>query len=180
MEVDKKRAAVFFDRDGTLMEEVCFCRSPLDVHVIPGMCQSLRQLRMQGWLVFIITNQSGIAYGKIALSEYEAVHCELLRQLDYQIDATYFCPEPSNQGMTGRRKPNIGMVLEATKMYSVDLSQSYFIGDRATDVECGKQAGMQSFLVATGYGVHNLSCCADRCFENAVAAVDFILHKSTL
>jgi len=176
-----KQPAVFFDRDGTLMEEVHFCHDPNDVHVIPGLCGSLRRLRMCGWLVFVVTNQSGIAYGKISLSEYEAVHCELMRQLDYQVDATYFCPVIPDEGIEEqRRKPDIGMILEATKTFSIDLPRSYLIGDKATDIECGKQAGMTSLLVTTGYGTQHLSCGADKIFENAVSAVDFILRKSAL
>jgi D-glycero-D-manno-heptose 1,7-bisphosphate phosphatase len=176
---NNKQPAVFFDRDGTLMKEVHFCHDPADVHATPGMCESLRRLRICGWLVFVVTNQSGVAYGKISLSEYEAVHCELMRQLDYQVDATYFCPAISD-GIEQRRKPNIGMILEATKMFSVDLPHSYFIGDKATDIECGKRAGMTSLLVTTGYGAQHLGCGADKIFENAVAATDFILHQSVL
>jgi D-glycero-D-manno-heptose 1,7-bisphosphate phosphatase len=178
-ESNNKRPAVFFDRDGTLMKEVHFCHDPANVHAIPGMCGSLRRLRMRGWLVFVVTNQSGIAYGKLSLSEYEAVHCELMRQLDYQVDATYFCPAVP-EGIERRRKPDIGMILEATKAFSVDLPHSYFIGDKATDIECGKRAGMTSLLVTTGYGTQHLSCGADKIFENAVAAIDFILRKSAL
>ncbi|QQY08297.1 MAG: HAD-IIIA family hydrolase [Candidatus Xiphinematobacter sp.] len=174
----KKQPAVFFDRDGTLMKEVHFCRNPADVHAIPGMCESLRRLRICGRLVFIVTNQSGVAYGRISLSEYEAVHCELMRQLDYQVDATYFCP--ISNGTEQRRKPNIGMILEATKIFSVDLLHSYFVGDKATDIECGKRAGMTSLLVTTGYGTQHLSCGADKIFENAVAATDFILRQPVL
>jgi len=171
-----KRRAVFFDRDGTLMEEVHFCNNPAHVRTFPGMKDALAQLREAGWLIFVITNQSGMTRGIVSQPQYEAVHKELLRQLDHQIDATYFCPELSE---SPRRKPNIGMVLEAASDFPVNLSQSYFIGDKASDIECGKRAGMRTILVSTGYGVQNQNCGADYLFSDALAAANFILKMSS-
>lgn len=175
MKNDKKRRAVFFDRDGTLMEEVNFCNRATDVRIFPGMREALTALRNSQWFIFVITNQSGIARGKISPSQYEAVHQELLRQLDHQVDAAYFCPDILEGP---RRKPNIGMVLEATADFPVDLAGSYFVGDKSIDIECGKRAGMQTILVNTGYGAQYQDCGADYLFPDAVAAANFIL-KST-
>ncbi len=172
-----KRPAVFFDRDGTLMDEVDFCNDPAAVRALPGMKEALTELRNAGWLIFIITNQSGIARGKISSAQYEAVHKELLHQLDYQIDATYFCPDlpPSP-----RRKPQIGMVLDATRDFPVNLAQSYFVGDKEMDIECGKRSGMHSILVTSGYGDRYRDCGADYLFPDAVAAAKFILRGKFL
>jgi len=143
--------AVFFDRDGTLMEEVHYCGDPARVRVLPGVSEALRQLKEAGFRTFVITNQSGIGRGLITEAQYHAVQEELLRQIGAgAIDATYFCPDPPAAPST-RRKPEPGMVLEAAAAYDIDLASSYFIGDKSTDIECGRRAGTRTILVLTGY-----------------------------
>ena len=143
--------AVFFDRDGTLMEEVHYCGDPARVRVFPGVPRALRKLKEAGLRTFVITNQSGIGRGLITEAQYHAVQEELLRQIGAgSIDATYFCPDPPAAPST-RRKPEPGMVLEAAAAYDIDLASSYFIGDKSTDIECGRRAGTRTILVLTGY-----------------------------
>ena len=146
-----KRPAVFFDRDGTLIEEVRYCSDPANVHVYPGVPDALRQLKAAGFALFVITNQAGIGRGLFTEAEYHAVQAEFLRQAEGLIDATYYCPDapavPSN-----RRKPEPGMVLEAAADHAIDLAQSYFVGDKAVDIECGRRAGTRTIQVLTGYG----------------------------
>ena len=143
--------AVFFDRDGTLMEEVHYCGDPARVRVFPGVSEALRKLKEAGLLTFIITNQSGIARGLITEAQYHAVQEELLRQIGAgSIDAAYFCADPPAAPST-RRKPEPGMVLEAAAAYDIDLPRSYFIGDKSADIECGQRAGTRTILVLTGY-----------------------------
>jgi D-glycero-D-manno-heptose 1,7-bisphosphate phosphatase len=144
--------AVFFDRDGTLMDEVHYCADPAKVRVFPGVPEALRKLKEAGFRTFVITNQSGIGRGLITEAQYQAVQEELLRQIGAGvIDATYFCPDPPEVPST-RRKPQPGMVLEAAAAYDIDLAQSYFIGDKSADIECGRRAGTRTILVLTGYG----------------------------
>jgi D-glycero-D-manno-heptose 1,7-bisphosphate phosphatase len=144
--------AVFFDRDGTLMDEVHYCADPARVHVFPGVPEALRKLKESGFRTFVITNQSGIGRGLITEAQYHAVQEELLRQIGAGlIDATYFCPDPPAVPST-RRKPQPGMVLEAAAAYDIDLARSYFIGDKSADIECGRRAGTRTILVLTGYG----------------------------
>jgi D-glycero-D-manno-heptose 1,7-bisphosphate phosphatase len=144
--------AVFLDRDGVLMEDTHYCADPASVRVYPGVPQALRQLKQAGFRAFIITNQSGIARGLITEAQYHAVHAELLRQLGAGvIDAAYYCPDPP--GMPGsRRKPSPAMVLEAAAEFGVDLAASFFIGDKADDIECGRRAGLRTIQVLTGHG----------------------------
>jgi len=143
------RPAVFFDRDGTLMEEAHYCADPALVRVFPGTAAALRQLNECGFLCVIITNQSGIGRGMFTVAQYEAVHAELLRQLgEGCIAATYMCPDLSSP----RRKPETGMVMEAVRDLGIDLSKSWFVGDKPADIECGARAGMRTILVETGYG----------------------------
>jgi histidinol-phosphate phosphatase family protein len=144
--------AVFLDRDGTLMEEVEYCADPAKVKVYAGVSGALRKLKDAGFLTFIVTNQSGIGRGFFTQPQYEAVQEELLRQIGAGlIDGSYFCADAPGVP-SSRRKPEPGMVMEAAAAFALDLGRSYFIGDKASDVECGRRAGTRTVLVLTGYG----------------------------
>jgi D-glycero-D-manno-heptose 1,7-bisphosphate phosphatase len=160
------RPAVFVDRDGTLMEEVEYCRDPEKVRVLPGVKEGLARLRESGFQVVMITNQSGIGRGLIKLAEYRAVQKRLLKLLGRgAVQAVYFCPE-TPETATARRKPGPGMVLEAAQDFALDLGRSWFIGDKRSDVECALAAGVRPILVRTGYG-------AGESAEGAEVAEDF-------
>ena len=97
--------AVFFDRDGTLMEEVHYCGDPGKVRVYAGVSEGLRKLREAGFRIFIVSNQSGIGRGLIGEAQYRAVQAELISQLgEGLIDGSYFCPDAPGTAST-RRKP---------------------------------------------------------------------------
>ena len=172
------RPAVFFDRDGTLMEEVDYCNDPADVRAIAGAAAGLARLRAAGWMTIIITNQSGLSSGKITQVQYEAVNAELGRQLDGLIDAVYFCPDaPANP--THRRKPGTGMLDEATIDHGIDLARSWMVGDKDIDILCGCKAGCRTILVETGYGKNHLSAGADFIVPDATAAIEIVLGQMT-
>lgn len=171
------RPAVFFDRDGTLMEEANFCRDPASVRVFPGTAAALRELRAAGFLAVILTNQSGIGRGIITREQYEAVHAELLRQLENQIDATYFCPDAPDAA-TARRKPGTGMLEEARRDLGIDLARSWFVGDRDADLLCGRAAGLRAILVRTGYGARANASHAHFVFPEVVSAIQRILREN--
>jgi D-glycero-D-manno-heptose 1,7-bisphosphate phosphatase len=144
--------AVFFDRDGVLMEEVHYCGDPALVKAFPGAGEALRRIRAAGFRTFIVTNQSGIGRGWITDAQYRAVQDELLRQIGPGlIDDAYFCADPPGVPSL-RRKPEPGMVLEAAADHSLDLAGSFFVGDKSSDIECGRRAGTRTILVLTGYG----------------------------
>lgn len=168
------RPAVFFDRDGTLMEEVHYCNDPAKVRAISGAADALRRLAGAGWLRVVVTNQSGIASGKISLAQYRAVEAELDRQLDNQLDATYFCPD-SPSAPTGRRKPGTGMLEEAACDLHIDLGASWMIGDRDIDIACGRAAGCRTVLVQTGYGRQQTGSQHDRLASDVAEAIEIIL-----
>lgn len=166
--------AVFFDRDGTLMEDAHYCGDPAQVRIYPGVPEALERLRQAGFRTVIVTNQSGIGRGLITEAQYRAVQEELLRQIgEGRIDASYFCPDAPGMPST-RRKPGIGMVLEAAADFDLDLAGSYFIGDKAADIECGRRAGMRSILVMTGYGAQQ-DCRPDLRAQDVVEAVEMVL-----
>jgi D-glycero-D-manno-heptose 1,7-bisphosphate phosphatase len=169
--------AVFFDRDGTLMEEAHYCGDPAKVRIYSGAPEALRQLKAAGWRIFIITNQSGIGRGLITEEQYHAVQREFLRQIgETLVNASYYCPDPPGIP-SSRRKPEPGMVLEAAAQFAIDLSASYFVGDKAADIECGHRAGTRTVLVLTGYGRQQI-CNPDFVAEDVSAAVRWILHHS--
>jgi len=169
---------VFVDRDGTLMEEVNFCKDPADVRAIPGAAKRLAHLRRMGWAVVVITNQSGIGRGIIKESEYEAVHAELLRQLNHEIDGAYMAADVPPR-ITPRRKPGIGMIEEAARDLNLTLEGGYFIGDKTMDVECGRNAGLTSILVHTGHGKKHIGCGADKETRDVVEALDWIIKRES-
>jgi D-glycero-D-manno-heptose 1,7-bisphosphate phosphatase len=168
--------AVFFDRDGTLMEEVYYCGDPAKVRVYAGVSAGLRRLKEAGFRTFIVTNQSGIGRGFFTEEQYRAVQAELLAQIgEGLIDASYFCPDVPGTA-SARRKPEPGMLFEAAAEFDVDLTSSYMIGDKAADVECGKHAGAKTILVLTGYGAEQ-DCAPDYRVPDVVAAIAKVLEK---
>ncbi|HEY5892378.1 MAG TPA: HAD family hydrolase [Chthoniobacterales bacterium] len=166
--------AVFLDRDGTLMEEVGYCSRSEDVRIFPGVPDALETLKEAGFLNIIITNQSGIGRGYFSASDYENVQSELLRQIgDGLIDATYFCADHPDQP-SRRRKPATGMLEDAARDFGIDFAGSWVIGDKAIDVECGKNAGLRTILVETGYG-KQANCMPDFRAKTLAEAVTWIL-----
>ena len=178
-----RHRAVFFDRDGTLIEEAHYCGDPARVKIFPGIPAALRRLKDAGFLTFVITNQSEMGRGLITEAQYRTVEVEMLRQAGVGlIDGVYYCADAPGAG-SARRKPEPGMVLEAAARHVVDLARSFFIGDKAEDVECGRRAGTRAILVRTGYGAE-LERSLARTSGNAVivddlpAAADWILSDA--
>jgi D-glycero-D-manno-heptose 1,7-bisphosphate phosphatase len=175
---DKLSSAVFLDRDGTIMRDVDYCGDPKDVDVFDGVRASLRKLKNRGYKVFVITNQSGIARGYFTEEQYRAVEREVLRHVGEDlIDATYMCPDKPNSG-SKRRKPSPEMILEAARHHHVDLVRSFFIGDKESDIECGRNAGVKTILVRTGYGKKTDEALADFVARDFIEAADVILRTT--
>jgi D-glycero-D-manno-heptose 1,7-bisphosphate phosphatase len=169
--------AVFFDRDGTLMEEAHYCGDPAKVRIYPGVPGALARLKQEGFGVFVISNQSGIGRGIITGEQYRAVQAEFLRQIGPGlVDASYYCPDAPG-APSACRKPEPGMVLRAAAEHEVDLAASFFVGDREADVECGRRAGTRTILVRTGYGAGQ-TCTADWICADAVEAIGVILTRA--
>ena len=145
-----ERAAVFLDRDGTIMKDADYCGDPRKVEVFAGASAALQRLKTAGLQIFVITNQSGIGRGYFSETDYRAVEAEVERQLGAGlIAATYFCPDsPDSHSL--RRKPAPEMIFEAQRDYALDLARSFMVGDKPIDVECGRNAGVRTILVHTG------------------------------
>ena len=173
-----KHHAVFFDRDGTLMEEVGYCKDPKDVALVPGAALALGLLKERGFKNIIITTQSGIGRGWVTREQFDQVQAALLEKLgEGKVDGTYFCPDRPDQESTCR-KPLPGMVFQAAREHDIDLGNSFFVGDTASDIGCGRNAGVHTVLVRTGYGMKQGNCQADHDAESIVGAVDYILGRT--
>ncbi len=173
---DPLSPAVFIDRDGTLMQDCDYCSHPKDVRIFPGVIEALSRLKSRGFKLIIITNQSGIGRGLFTLDQYRAVEAEVLRQIgDGLIDATYFCPDAPGQH-SDCRKPAAGMVEKATRDHTIDLSRSFFIGDKEVDVECAHNAGVRAIRVQTGSQDDMITTMADWIAGDLPAAVGIILN----
>ena len=129
------------------MPDVNYCGRPADVHVFADAPETLRRLKNAGYKIVVITNQSGIGRGYFTEAAYREVERELERQLGAGlIDATYFCPDLPESGSV-RRKPQPGMIFEAQRDHAIDLERSFFVGDKAIDAECGRNAGVRTILL---------------------------------
>jgi len=167
---NKPNRALFLDRDGTIMEDVGYCSDPNEVRLYPGVIEALRSLKLSGWKIVIVTNQSGVARGYFSQEAYEAVASEVERQLGGLVDATYVSFDgPDSDSL--RRKPGTAMLDEASDDLRIDLTQSFFVGDKESDIECGRTAGCGTFLVLTGEGRSHLDSGADAIVEDLVSAV---------
>ena len=146
--------AVFLDRDGTIIDDAGYLRDPAGVRLLPGAAHAIRQLNEDGFIVVVATNQSGIARGLITLDEYRATEQrvdELLALQSARVDAHYFCPHvPELSGPCDCRKPGTLLYRQAAERFGLDLSRSWWVGDRLRDVLPAKSFGARGILVGTG------------------------------
>jgi D-glycero-D-manno-heptose 1,7-bisphosphate phosphatase len=175
MTASTETPAVFIDRDGTIMEDADYCSDPKQVKIFPGVPGSLRRLKSKGFKLIIITNQSGIGRGFFTVEQYRAVEAEVQRQLgDGLIDATYFCPDVPGRD-SSCRKPAPTMILQAAREHQIDLSRSFFIGDKEIDAECGRNVGVRTIRVQTGFQRDTTGSIADWIAPDLPAAAKIIL-----
>jgi D-glycero-D-manno-heptose 1,7-bisphosphate phosphatase len=143
-----KPRAVFLDRDDTLMVNVPYLGDPSRVEIFPEAAQALYALRKAGFLLFVVSNQSGVGRGLITRDQVFAVNAELKRQLDGDyIHAFYNSFSTPDDPYATDRKPSPELLLEAAKIHNLDLAASFFLGDRLSDIECGLNAGCRTVLL---------------------------------
>lgn len=148
--------AVFLDKDGTLIEDVPYNVDPALIRLMPGAADGLQKLHSLGYRLFIISNQSGVARGYFPESALVAVE-RRLREMFVDIGVTlagfYYCPHHPQGSVAAYaipcscRKPEPGLIHKAARAHQVDLSQSWFIGDKLDDVEAGLHAGCTTVLL---------------------------------
>jgi D-glycero-D-manno-heptose 1,7-bisphosphate phosphatase len=147
--------AVFLDRDGTLIVEKNYLHRPQDVDIFPGAGAALKGLADAGFKLVIVTNQSGIGRGYFTLADAERVNEHVAREFardGVRFEKTYIAPEAPDQPSRGR-KPSPAFLFDARGEFNLNLAESFMVGDKLIDLECGWNAGVKkSILVRTGYG----------------------------
>jgi len=175
--------AVFLDRDGTIIEDTDYVSDPDEVRLLPGAAEAIRRFAEAGYLVVVISNQSGVARGLFDEEVLSAVHQrveDLLREHGAALDGAYYCPYLDGPEATVEayrrdselRKPNAGMLLQASQELDVDLSRSWMIGDAAKDVEAGRRAGCRTIRLADEADEH-----AHHTARDLPGAADIILKR---
>ena len=141
-----KKRALFIDRDGTINKDCPYCHDPKDLIIYDDAVEIVKDYRNRGYLIIIITNQSGINRGYFTDEEFHVFHNELLKQLEERgvvIDKTYYCPHRPDENCECR-KPKLGMIKRAMGDFDIDLEKSIIVGDR-DDMEgrMGRQLGIE-------------------------------------
>jgi D-glycero-D-manno-heptose 1,7-bisphosphate phosphatase len=156
MTVEAKRAAVFLDRDGTLIREVNYLSAAEQIELLPGAAPALTLLRAHGFKLVMVTNQSAVARGRLSEMDLQAIHAELADRLARDgavLDAIYYCPHHPTEGIGDFgiacecRKPKTGMIERAARELDLDLQLSYVVGDQWTDMELAKGAGVTGIFI---------------------------------
>ncbi len=144
--------AVFLDRDGTIAQDVPYCRSPDDFELLPTVPQAIKLLNDNAFKVAVITNQSGIARGYFTEETLAQIHQKVRDELakhGAHVDAIYYCPHHPDDGCDCR-KPGTALFHKAAKDLNIDFKTSYVIGDMQMDIDAGKALGCKTVLVTTG------------------------------
>jgi histidinol-phosphate phosphatase family protein len=157
---DERRArAVFLDKDGTLVHDVPYNVDPARIALLPGVGESLRRLQDAGFLLFVVSNQPGVALGRFpasALTVVEARIDDLLAGYGVVIGAYAWCthaPAGARSASTLActcRKPRPGLILDTATTHGVVLERSWMVGDILDDIEAGSRAGCRTILVDRG------------------------------
>ena len=148
-----KYPAIFLDRDGTIINDYGYIKQASEVQFYPFTFKAL-DLLQEHFLIFIITNQSGIAKGLVTVKEVEEVNNYILNTLKERGIAIYdvfCCPHKSDDNCICK-KPKTYFIEKACQLYNIDLNQSFIIGDHPSDVQCGINAGITPIYVLTGHG----------------------------
>jgi D-glycero-D-manno-heptose 1,7-bisphosphate phosphatase len=141
---------IFLDRDGVLNEEVgTYVFSKDDFKIVPGVTEALTKLKAAGFLLIIITNQSGIAKGLYTKKEVLECHDILQKECNNAIDDIYFCPHHEDFDTASLlKKPGSLMIEKAMAKYNIDPTKSWMIGDQPRDIVAGKKAGLRTIFIS--------------------------------
>jgi D-glycero-D-manno-heptose 1,7-bisphosphate phosphatase len=149
------------DRDGTVSEEVGYVNHPSRFRLFPYSAEAIKLLNDNGWLAIVVTNQAGVARGYFAEEVILQIHEQLQRDLETsgaKVDAIYYCAhhpsvgEPPYRLDCDCRKPRTGLIERAAADFEIDLQRSWVVGDRYSDIELARNAGLHSAFVLSGYG----------------------------
>lgn len=188
-----KQVAVFLDRDGTVSEEVGYVNHLSRFKLLPWTAEAIKKLNKAHIKAILVTNQAGVARGYFTEDLIIEVHNKLVGELaktGAYLDAIYYCPhhpsagQPPYRANCECRKPKPGLLYKAADEHNIDLSRSFMIGDKYTDVELGQRIGVKGVMVMTGYGIgeyeyqrQNWPQMPDKIAENLLTAVDWIISE---
>jgi D-sedoheptulose 7-phosphate isomerase len=143
------KKAVFVDRDDTIVKDVPYCSRPEDLVVFPGVGKAIERLNDAGYLVILVTNQSGVARGYFTEEMLGQIHQKLRDEIAKdggRFDGIYYCPHHPHQGCRCR-KPEPGLIEKAMEDFDIDIAGSFIIGDSEHDIELGDRFGIKGFRV---------------------------------
>ncbi len=181
--------ACFLDRDGVLIKDVNYLSSPDQVQIFSESIRALKILQENQYKIIVVTNQAGVARGYFSESSIFKVHEEIDRQLlmyGLKIDAYYYCPHHPEGKVEEYsincdcRKPMPGMILNAVQDFNLDLSNSFLIGDKLSDLLAAKNAGCTGLLVETGHGKEHKEQALSKgfaVFKNIESAVKYSINR---
>lgn len=171
------RPAIFLDRDGTLIHDIGYISDWRQVNLLSGVGEALWQIQQDGYLLVVISNQSGIGRGIITAGEAQRVHertVELLGDCGVRLDGVYYCPHVPDDHCACR-KPAPGLLLQSARELKIDLARSIMIGDKSSDVQTGKAAGCRTLLFGPG-DLPDASALADHSAGSWFEIADWVLR----
>ena len=150
-----KKPAVFLDRDGVITTEKSYVLKLSELETFPYSKAAIDMIHEKGYWAIVITNQSAVGRGMLPEDDLKRMN-EFLQDAT-GVDAVFYCPHWSEKGtICNCRKPQTGLIQRAMEQYDIDLDKSYFVGDRASDIECGQNMGIKTVLLESGYGTKRL------------------------
>ena len=144
-----QRKALFLDRDGTINVDYGYVYQPEKFELIDGITELCLRAQEKGYLIIVITNQSGIARGYYTDDDFQKINqymIEIFNRYGVKIIDVFYCPELSGND----RKPNCGMFIKARDKYGIDMAQSVSVGDKERDIEAAQKAGCGKNFLFTG------------------------------
>ncbi|MEA2029862.1 MAG: D-glycero-beta-D-manno-heptose 1,7-bisphosphate 7-phosphatase [Campylobacterota bacterium] len=155
------KPALFLDRDGVINIEKDYLYKIEDFEFIDGVFDTCRYFQSKGYIIVVITNQSGIDRGYYSHDDFKILSdwmVDAFKQEGIDITKVYYCPHhPSISGKCSCRKPNSGMIVDAQKEFNIDLAHSLLVGDKMSDIEAGQKAGVgENYLISTGHDITNI------------------------
>lgn len=175
-----KRPAIFLDRDGTINADTGYTHRIEDWRFIPGVVKALAEFKNAGWLLVVISNQSGIGRGYYKYEDVLKLEKWVNRRLqphNAAIDAWYYCPHKPDDNCSCR-KPLPGLILKAAQDLVIDLPASWMLGDKLSDIQAGLAAGCNCGLISKTADMGNIPA-ATHVWSGLLEAADFILRNNT-
>ncbi len=150
-----KKPVVFLDRDGVLTKEKSYVLHKDELEIFDYARACVRKMHNAGYLVLVITNQSAVGRGMITEETLQEMNRILMEETG--VDDIFYCPHwHPTATVCNCRKPQIGMIQQAMETYDLDMEHAYFVGDRASDIRTGQNAGIKTVLLESGYGTKRL------------------------